>query len=211
MLWPIPGANNHSHPARARAPLSAARGRRVRALQTGGEVRFDSGSRAAWSTDASNYRQVPLGVVLPRTVDDIIRTVALCRKYGAPITTRGGGTSLAGQACNVAVIIDCSKYLNRVIEIDIAVADLIQFQPLGGETGLGVDVDLVLDAGDTHVDRARTDLQPVGPVRQQRLIAHPQQVAGELICHLRGPGGGRHDVAAADVDVAIQNKGDRPT
>ncbi len=87
---------------------------------TTAEVRFDTGSRAAWSTDASNYRHVPIGVVLPRTVDDVVGTVALCRKYGAPITSRGGGTSLAGQACNVAVIIDMSKYLNRVLEIDPA-------------------------------------------------------------------------------------------
>ena len=85
-----------------------------------GEVRFDAGSRAAWSTDASNYRHVPIGVVLPRSAEDVVRTVALCRKHGAPITTRGGGTSLAGQACNVAVIIDCSKYFNRILEIDPA-------------------------------------------------------------------------------------------
>ena len=88
--------------------------------QIAGEVRFDDGARAAWSTDASNYRHVPIGVVLPRTADDVIATVALCRKYDVPITTRGGGTSLAGQACNVAVIIDCSKHFNRVIEIDPA-------------------------------------------------------------------------------------------
>src|SRR5579884_579843 len=62
-----------------------------------GEVRFDDGSRALYSTDASNYRQIPIGVVLPRDVDDVVKTVALCREYGAPITSRGGGTSLAGQ------------------------------------------------------------------------------------------------------------------
>ena len=88
------------------------------AATTTAEVRFDDGARAAWSTDASNYRHVPIGVVLPRTIDDVIQTVALCRKYGAPITSRGGGTSLAGQACNVAVIIDMSKYLTRVLDID---------------------------------------------------------------------------------------------
>ena len=88
--------------------------------ETTAEVRFDAGSRAAWSTDASNYRHIPIGVVLPRTIADVVRTVALCRKHGAPITTRGGGTSLAGQACNVAVIIDCSKYLTAVLEIDPA-------------------------------------------------------------------------------------------
>jgi FAD/FMN-containing dehydrogenase/Fe-S oxidoreductase len=88
------------------------------AEQTTGEVRFDTGSRAAWSTDASNYRHIPIGIVLPRTADDVIRTVALCAKYAAPITSRGAGTSLAGQTCNVAVIIDYSKYYNRILEID---------------------------------------------------------------------------------------------
>ncbi|MDN5605928.1 MAG: FAD-binding oxidoreductase, partial [Kocuria sp.] len=86
--------------------------------RTNAEVRFDDGSRAAYSTDGSNYRQVPIGVVVPRTLDDVIETVALCRDHEVPITTRGGGTSLAGQTTNVAVIIDCSKYLNAVESID---------------------------------------------------------------------------------------------
>src|SRR6266550_4695824 len=83
-----------------------------------GEVRFDDGSRALYATDASNYRQVPIGVVLPRDSDDVIATVALARKHGAPILARGGGTSLAGQCCNVAVVLDFSKYMHRVLEID---------------------------------------------------------------------------------------------
>jgi FAD/FMN-containing dehydrogenase/Fe-S oxidoreductase len=83
-----------------------------------GEVRFDEGSRALYATDGSNYRQVPIGVVLPRSKNDIIETVAAARRHGAPIIARGGGTSLAGQCCNVAVMMDMSKYLNRVIEID---------------------------------------------------------------------------------------------
>ncbi len=83
-----------------------------------GEVRFDVGSRSAYSTDASNYRQVPIGVVVPRTIDDVVATVAACRRHGSPITSRGGGTSLAGQCTNVAVVIDFSKYLNRVCSID---------------------------------------------------------------------------------------------
>jgi FAD/FMN-containing dehydrogenase/Fe-S oxidoreductase len=83
-----------------------------------GEVRFDRGSRGAYSTDASNYRQVPIGVVVPRSVGDVEATVEVCRQFGAPIVTRGGGTSLAGQACNAAVVIDFSKYLNRIIEVD---------------------------------------------------------------------------------------------
>ncbi len=83
-----------------------------------GEVRFDSGSRAAYSTDSSNYRQVPIGVVVPRSIADVLATVDACRAHGVPITSRGGGTSLAGQCTNVAVIIDFSKYLNRVVSID---------------------------------------------------------------------------------------------
>ncbi|MGH7825845.1 MAG: FAD-binding and (Fe-S)-binding domain-containing protein [Candidatus Binatia bacterium] len=83
-----------------------------------GEVRFDPGSRALYATDASNYRQVPIGVVIPKTVEDVIETVSLARSYGAPILARGGGTSLAGQCCNSAIVLDTSKYLNKLIEID---------------------------------------------------------------------------------------------
>jgi FAD binding domain len=83
-----------------------------------GEVRFDAGSRALYATDASNYRQVPIGVVIPRTTEDVVETIRLCRSHRAPIVNRGGGTALAGQGCNVAVLIDFSKYLNRVIAID---------------------------------------------------------------------------------------------
>jgi FAD/FMN-containing dehydrogenase/Fe-S oxidoreductase len=83
-----------------------------------GEVRFDNGSRALYATDASNYRQVPIGVVIPKSVDDVIATVAACNRHGAPITSRGGGTSLAGQCCNVAVVIDMSKYLTRILELN---------------------------------------------------------------------------------------------
>ena len=86
--------------------------------QIRGEVRFDSASRALYSTDASNYRQVPIGVVLPRDIADVLETLHLCRRFGAPVLARGGGTSLAGQCCNVAVVIDMSKYMNRVLEID---------------------------------------------------------------------------------------------
>lgn len=83
-----------------------------------GEVRFDDGSKALYSTDASNYRQIPIGVVLPKTEDDIINTLQICRKYNAPVLSRGGGTSLAGQCCNVAVVMDMSKYYNKVLNID---------------------------------------------------------------------------------------------
>src|SRR5437660_5874397 len=75
-----------------------------------GEVRFSSGDRALWAKTGSNYRQLPIGVVLPRSNDDVIATVALCHEFGAPIVSRGGGTSLAGQCINFAVVIDFSKY-----------------------------------------------------------------------------------------------------
>src|SRR4051812_14137294 len=83
-----------------------------------GEVRFDPGSRALYATDASNYRQVPHGVVIPRSLEALVATVELCHRHGIPILSRGGGTSLAGQCCNVAVVIDTSKYLHGVLEID---------------------------------------------------------------------------------------------
>jgi FAD/FMN-containing dehydrogenase/Fe-S oxidoreductase len=83
-----------------------------------GEVRFDDGSRAMYATDASNYRQVPLGIILPQSEEDIINTIAICKKYNAPLLSRGGGTSLAGQCCNVAVVMDMSKYFNKVLSID---------------------------------------------------------------------------------------------
>ncbi len=79
-----------------------------------GEVRFDAGSRALYATDGSNYRQVPIGVVIPKDIDDVVATVAVCRRHGAPILSRGGGTSLTGGCCNVAVVIDWSKHLNKV-------------------------------------------------------------------------------------------------
>src|ERR1051325_8641660 len=83
-----------------------------------GEVRFDDGTRALYAVDGSNYRQVPIGVVIPKTIDEVIQTVALARKHGAPLLARGGGTSLAGQSCNAAVIVDFSKYLNQIIELN---------------------------------------------------------------------------------------------
>ena len=85
-----------------------------------GEVRFDDGSRALYATDASNYRQLPIGVVMPRDADDVVATVELARKFGAPILGRGAGTSLAGQCCNVAVIVDMSKYMHAIIEMNPA-------------------------------------------------------------------------------------------
>jgi FAD/FMN-containing dehydrogenase/Fe-S oxidoreductase len=83
-----------------------------------GEVRFDAGSRALYATDASNYRMPPIGVVVPRHVDELVEIHRVCREHAAPIVLRGGGTSLAGQGCNTAVLIDFSKYLHHILEID---------------------------------------------------------------------------------------------
>ncbi|HEY6444922.1 MAG TPA: FAD-linked oxidase C-terminal domain-containing protein [Acidobacteriaceae bacterium] len=85
-----------------------------------GEVRFDAGSRALYATDASNYRQTPIGVVLPHDDADVEAAIAACRKLGAAILPRGAGTSLAGQCCNVAVVLDFSKYMRRLLALDPA-------------------------------------------------------------------------------------------
>ncbi|WP_449421134.1 FAD-binding and (Fe-S)-binding domain-containing protein [Salininema proteolyticum] len=83
-----------------------------------GEVRFDAGSRGAYSTDASNYRQVPIGVVVPRSVEAAAAAIEVCRAHDAPVLSRGGGTSLAGECTNTAVVIDWSKYCDRLISVD---------------------------------------------------------------------------------------------
>jgi FAD/FMN-containing dehydrogenase len=119
------------------ALLEAALRRAVR-----GEVRFDAGARAAYASDASNYRQVPIGVVLPRTIEDVVAAVAAARAHDAPVLARGGGTSLCGQTVNVAVVIDASKYLDRVLEVDAAVR-MARVEP-------GVVCDALRNAAETH-------------------------------------------------------------
>src|ERR1700758_4267137 len=86
--------------------------------QVRGDVRFDNSSRALYATDGSNYRQVPIGVVLPRDADDVLAAISVCRDFGAPLLCRGGGTSLAGQCCNVAVVLDFTKYMGKILEVD---------------------------------------------------------------------------------------------
>src|SRR6516162_226232 len=85
-----------------------------------GEVRFDRLSRALYSTDASVYQIVPLGVVFPKSAADIVATVKMCTRFGVPLTARGGGTSQAGQCIGPGVVLDCSRHLNRVLEINAA-------------------------------------------------------------------------------------------
>ena len=110
--------------------------------QIRGEVRFDPGSRALYATDGSNYRQVPIGVVLPHDVDDVLATISVCREFGAPLLCRGGGTSLAGQCCNVAVVLDFSKYMAKILEIDPA-RRIARVQP-------GVVLDHLRNAAEKH-------------------------------------------------------------
>src|SRR5499433_3427467 len=117
--------------------LAAELRRRVR-----GEVRFDAGSRALYATDGSNYRQVPIGVVIPRDADDVVETVAAARRHGAPVLARGGGTSLAGQCCNVAVVMDFSKYMAEILAIDPG-QKIARVQP-------GVILDHLRNAAEKH-------------------------------------------------------------
>jgi FAD/FMN-containing dehydrogenase/Fe-S oxidoreductase len=114
-LVPLP-LSSHAKPADSFSDAAQLESELKSAVR--GEVRFDKGSRALYATDGSNYRQIPIGLVIPRDASDVVRAVAACRKYGAPVLPRGAGTSLAGQCCNVAVVLDFTKYMNRVLEID---------------------------------------------------------------------------------------------
>ena len=97
-------------------PALAARLRR----EIEGEVRFGPADRGRYSTDASIYQIEPLGVVIPRTTEDVARTIAVCREAGAPVLPRGAGTSQCGQTVGEAVVVDTGKYLDRVLELDEA-------------------------------------------------------------------------------------------
>jgi FAD/FMN-containing dehydrogenase/Fe-S oxidoreductase len=107
-----------------------------------GEVAFDRGTRALYASDASNYRQPPIGVVVPRDNADVIATMAACRKFGAPVLSRGAGTSLAGQCCNVAVVLDYTKYMNQILEMNPG-ARYAWVQP-------GIVCDTLRDAAEVH-------------------------------------------------------------
>ncbi len=109
-----PASSRHSH---EQFSAGVELERRLRATVRG-EVRFDAGSRALYATDASNYRQVPIGLVVPLDAEDVEATIAACREFDAPVLSRGAGTSLAGQCCNVAVVLDFSKYMHGVLSLD---------------------------------------------------------------------------------------------
>ncbi|HEX4007152.1 MAG TPA: FAD-binding and (Fe-S)-binding domain-containing protein [Acidobacteriaceae bacterium] len=137
---PLPVLNHASHPHEA---FAAARELEadLRAVVRG-EVRFDAASRALYATDASNYRQTPVGVVLPQDAADVEATLAACRRVGAAILPRGAGTSLSGQCCNVAVVLDFSKYMRRLTALD-AEQKIAVVEP-------GIVLDRVREAAEVH-------------------------------------------------------------
>jgi FAD/FMN-containing dehydrogenase/Fe-S oxidoreductase len=112
------------------------------ATQVRGEVRFSPGSRALYANDASVHRQVPIGVVIPRSAADVVTAVAICRDHGVPIGARGCGTGLAGQTVNEVVMFDFSKYMHDVVELD-AEHRFARVQP-------GLVLDWLRDAAEEH-------------------------------------------------------------
>jgi FAD/FMN-containing dehydrogenase/Fe-S oxidoreductase len=139
MSVPLP-LSSHAKPIDSFAQATDLERELVRTVR--GEVRFDRGSRALYATDGSNYRQIPIGLVVPRDADDVKAAVAACRKYGAPVLPRGAGTSLAGQCCNVAVVLDFTKYMNQILEID-PVRRFARVQP-------GIVLDSLRNAAEKH-------------------------------------------------------------
>ncbi|WP_158750977.1 FAD-binding and (Fe-S)-binding domain-containing protein [Acidobacterium sp. S8] len=136
----FPVLNNTQHP-HEKFSASHELEQRLRSVVRG-EVRFDAGARALYATDASNYRQVPIGLVVPLDEEDVIAAVAACREMGAPVLARGGGTSLAGQCCNVAVVLDFSKYMRSIKWLD-AEKKLAYVEP-------GIVLDRVREAAEEH-------------------------------------------------------------
>src|SRR5690242_18827407 len=98
------------------ASIDALREELLRSIE--GEVRFDGASLALYSTDASNYRRRPVGRGSPRHEGDVVKTVALARENEIPLLPRGGGTGLAGQTTNTALVLDFSKSMYRVLQVD---------------------------------------------------------------------------------------------
>src|SRR3954453_6862058 len=127
-----------------------------------GEVRFDSGARAAYSTDASNFRQVPIGVGLPRSIEAAVETVAGCREPQGPMVSRAGGTSLAGQCTKEAVVIDFSRYCNRLLSLDVEARRCV------------VEPGVVLDD-------LKPRLAPTGPRFGPEPATHPNCTLGGMI------------------------------
>src|SRR3954447_1014617 len=136
---PVRDSRSGRRPGHARPAHGSGRAQGGTALaqaltrRVAGEVRFDLGSRGAYATDSSNYRQPPYGVVVPRTVDDAVVAVSVCREHHAPVLSRGGGTSLAGQTTNAAVVLDWTKYCHHLVSVDAARRTCVV------EPGIGLD------------------------------------------------------------------------
>src|SRR5271165_7073484 len=120
-------------PVTPKIPADADALRRELDSQIDGQVRFDKITRALYSTDASVYQIEPVGVVIPRNRQDILRSLEICRRHRCPITMRGGGTSQCGQSIGTGLQIDISKYYNRVLEVN------------AGERWVRVEPGIVLD------------------------------------------------------------------
>ena len=139
-LFPILPSTQGSHPHEAFDASRELESLLRKTIQ--GEVRFDAASRSLYATDASNYRQLPIGLVIPRDADDVEATIAACRTTGAAILPRGAGTSLAGQCTNAAVVLDFSKYMRNIVALDPS-AKTARVEP-------GVVLDRVRDAAELH-------------------------------------------------------------
>ncbi len=107
-----------------------------------GEVDFSAAARALMTMDASNYRRVPVGVVAPRDAEDVAAALAVCREHGVPVVARGGGTSIAGQATGTGVVMDFTRHMNRIVELDPKTRTAV-VQP-------GVVLDRLQEAGAPH-------------------------------------------------------------
>jgi FAD/FMN-containing dehydrogenase len=138
-IQPLP-PSSHAKPVDSFAQASELEHELKRVVR--GEVRFDRGSRALYATDASNYRQFPIGLVVPRDSADVVAAVATCKKFSAPVLPRGAGTSLAGQSCNVALVLDFTKYMNQILELN--------FEQMYARVQPGVVLDAIRDRAETH-------------------------------------------------------------
>lgn len=148
-----------------------------------GEVRFDAMARALYATDASNYRQPPIGVVIPRHVEDVEAAVAVCRAHDAPVLPRGCGTSLAGQTCNVAVVIDMTKYVNRIIDIDYE-RQRARVQP-------GCIFDRLRDIVEPHGQTVAFDTSTHGQATIGGMIGNNSCGVHSVLAQRQGAGSGR--------------------
>ena len=148
-----------------------------------GEVRFDRLSRALYATDASVYQIEPAGVVVPRTREDVVSTVQIAAHHGASITARGGGTSQAGQAIGAGVVLDTSKYLNRILEVNAE------------ERWARVEPGVVLD-------QLNADLRPHGLLFAPDLLSASRATVGGMMAN--NSSGARSIVYGKTIDHVLE-------